>query len=154
MVSRIVGGAILLLSLLVGQALSDQDIPLKAALGDEVFQRCGLDRLDPGQLELLAAHFAPPRSGDFVAQAAVTYLEREGWRVIELHAAYRENPESPISDIRHLAAMPPEVLVLETSRSSEVPLPPGAYLAKVASFSLEILDPHGEARRYSIEDRF
>lgn len=46
MASRILSGAILLLAIVTGSAPSDQDSPLKAALGDDVFQRCGLD-LDP-----------------------------------------------------------------------------------------------------------
>ncbi len=154
MVTRNVGGAILLLALLTGPAVSDQDIPLKARLGDGVFERCGLDRLDPAQLEMLGAHFAPPAAAQLVERSAVLFLEREGWRTILLHGAYREHPESSISDIRHLAEVPPETMVLEVFGPSAVPLLPGSYLAKVSGFHVEIIDAHGEVRRYSIEERF
>lgn len=154
MTTRNVGGAILLLAIIASQAVGDQEIPLKAMLGDDVFRHCGLDRLDRDQLELLGAHFAPPPSADFVARSAVSYLERDGWRTIQLQGAYRENPESAISDIRHLARVAPETLVLEAIGTTSIPLEPGAYLAKVAGFSVEVIDQHGEVRRFTIEERF
>lgn len=155
MTTRHATAALLLLLVFTGQASSDQDVPLRAMLGDDVYQRCGLDRLDRDQVEMLMAHLPPPRALDYVEEAAVNFLQRDGWRVVHLQAAYREDPARSLSDIRHLAGLAPETLVIEAiGASTTAPLEPGAYLAKVVGFNLEVLDPRGEVRRYSIEERF
>lgn len=154
MTTRQATAALLFLLTCTGQALSDQDVPLRAMLGEDIFLRCGLDRLDRGQVEMLMAHLSPAGAHDYVAQAAVNYLESEDWRVVHLQGAYREDPEQSYSDIRQLASLAPETLVIEARGISEVPLEPGAYLGKAFGSSLEILDPRGEVRRYSIEERF
>jgi hypothetical protein len=153
MIRQMLFGAVLLSLTFTAQAISEtqHDSPLKDTLGDEVFDRCGLDRLDGAQLEALAGFVSPP-ADSYVAQSAVLYLEREGWHPIVLHRAYRADPERELSDIRHLASVPPDLLVLETSDRSYI-LPPGTYLAKRSAFQIEILDPRGEVRRYMIERR-
>ncbi len=126
--------------------------PLAALPGEDSFRRCGLDRLTPEQLEMLSVHLRPGRPDPHIERSVANYMEKQGWRRLLLHPAYRTDPNFALSGLRHLAAAPPDLLVLETPSTDA--LPAGLYLAKIAPYSVEILDPQGEVRRYSIEKRY
>lgn len=147
----ILAGMGLLLSAPVRPANSDEDLSLQMYLGLTVFEACGLDKLEPEELERLSWYLVPPGLESFEVESALAFLEQEGWEPLTLYEGVKEDPDFSFSDLRHLAFTGDRQMVLEQNWSSSSRLPAGHYLAKVGAFSVEILDVYGEARRLSIE---
>jgi len=140
--------SLMLLSL---PANSDEDLTMQAYLGETVFETCGLDKLTPEELSLLSNYLVPPEMKSFEVDAALAFMERNGWEPLTLSAGIKEDPDFSFSNLRFLAFTAGRQLVLEQYHH-ETRLPAGHYLAKVGAFHVEILDVYGETQRLSIEN--
>jgi hypothetical protein len=133
-------------------ANSDGDLTVEAYLSPSIFEACGLAKLEPEELSLLSSYLAPTVLESFEIDSAFAYMEKQGFEPLTLYAGIRVDPERSYSDLRHLAFTSDRRLILEQWSNIDGCLPAGNYLAKVGAFSVEILDLHGETRRYTIED--
>lgn len=130
---------------------SSETEALREFLGDSLFENCGLEKLDPGELRQLTLHLAPPPFESYQREAALRHLLREDWRTLILYPGYPANPAFSTSNLRHVAFVAGRVLLIEGSSIFHGELPPGAYLAKKGAFSVEILDLNGQSLHYDIK---
>ncbi|RPH58524.1 MAG: hypothetical protein EHM89_12225 [Acidobacteria bacterium] len=112
-------------------------------LDEETFAAAGLGKLTAEELSVLEGVLIQPGGPSFLEREAGAYLERDGWRPVEVLAVMTHGWTHQI------VVRDEEGLVRLEAWSSIEPLPPpGVHWAKKVG-SWQILNPDGKAQLYS-----
>jgi len=137
--------------LLVSVAISVEKTtsPLKAALGEEKFVACGLDRLEPEEQEHLHGLIFQSPEISWVEESAVRHLIKEGFE--EIHVVGAIDHEDHSHERLLLVMHNYEIYTMDPPLGHDLP-EPGRYLAKIGSAHWTILLRNGEEASYWTKD--
>lgn len=122
----------------------------RTAMSEEEFTACGLDKLEPEELERLFDRFwgAPGRS--YLGDAAFARLENDGWRPVHITGGVRSGPFE--GDGFLFLAEGYGITVLDPFGTATL-LPPGEYWGRNVVSSWTLLDANGREMRYTATNR-
>ena len=119
----------------------DKNNSLRFTLGEELYQNCGLDKLEENEEQQLIQIIGHRCSRSFTQHAAEQYMEKQGWREVQVVGVV------PTGDTFEkywlLVSDNYELLTLDPFSVVELP-PPGIYWARNNLSSWKILYPDAE----------
>lgn len=113
---------------------------LRELLGADKFTTCGIEKLSDDEQESLAEVMVAQPLPFYIEEAAVRYLEKQGWQKVRIIGAVET--DGPFEELHLLAVNRYEFFTLDPVMSSPL-ADPGIYWCKITGTSWTLLYPDG-----------
>jgi hypothetical protein len=138
--------AVVLVATYVSRA-GEESNPLRASIGSDQYDSCGLNKLSGEEAKQLFRFMHRGGSYSFLEESAIRYMEKEGWRRIEVVGA-QFDAGSATPRKRLIVLDRYDMFTLEPWSGGDLPYP-GLYWAKKSLSSWNMMYPDGTVHDFN-----
>jgi len=124
---------------------SNKKDPVLLSLGEEQFNKLGLNKLNSTEKNNLFKFMQPVGNYSLLENSAALYLESQGWEPMHVVGIYEDG-----HDLNNVALCNYNLLLIDTFTEREL-LDPGVYWIKRSSFRMDVILNNGTVESYSYD---